>query len=272
MFPSVRVEFALCAFHRSPAQVARQPVTPIASPRPKAGSCRGQPSPAVTHDMPDQTLPPGAVILDCDGVLVDSEPIMNREFTGMLNDLGLRYTSETAIRTFMGRSMRSCLQIIEGELGRPVPGDFLQILDQRAFAAFAKDLRPVPGVTELLDALDLSGTPYSVASSGSHEKMNKTLGITGLLPRLQGRITSATEVAHGKPAPDVFLLAAERIGVPPSGCVVIEDSLLGIQAARAADMRVIGYAAMVGPDEMREAGATHVVTTLRDVPTLLALV
>jgi HAD superfamily hydrolase (TIGR01509 family) len=221
--------------------------------------------------MPDPMRRAGAVILDCDGVLVDSEPIMNREFTAMLNELGLPYTFDAAIRKFMGRSMKSCLQIIEGELGRPVPDDFLVVLDSRASAAFARDLVPVHGVTELLDALERAGTPYAVASSGSHEKMRTTLGITGLLARLQGRITSATEVAHGKPAPDVFLLASDRIGVPPSDCVVIEDSLLGIHAARAAEMRVIGYAAMVSPDEMRTAGATHVVTSMRDIPALLAI-
>lgn len=219
----------------------------------------------------DTGCSPGAVILDCDGVLVDSEPIMNREFTAMLNELGLRYSPETTIRTFMGRSMKSCLQIMQAELGAPVPDDFLAALDARAFAAFERELHPVDGITELLDALDRAGTPYAVASSGSHTKMHTTLGITGLLHRLEGRITSATEVAHGKPFPDVFLLAAERLGMPPTNCVVIEDSLLGIQAALAAQMSVIGYAAMVSVDEMRNAGATRVVTTMRDVPALLAL-
>jgi beta-phosphoglucomutase-like phosphatase (HAD superfamily) len=101
--------------------------------------------------------------------------------------------------------------------------------------------------------------------------MQTTLGITGLLPRVAGRITSATEVAHGKPSPDVFLLAAERLDVPPEECLVIEDSLLGIQAARAAAMRVIGYAAMTDADAMRAAGATHVVLSMDEIPALLAL-
>ena len=93
---------------------------------------------------------------------------------------------------------------------------------------------------------------------------------TGLLPRLEGRITSATEVAHGKPAPDVFLLAAERLAVPASACIVIEDSLLGIEAALAAGMQVIGYAAMVGAADMLAAGATHVASTMAAVQELLA--
>ena len=216
------------------------------------------------------TVRPGAVIFDCDGVLVDSERLMNVVFTGMLLELGLSYSFQETTRTFMGRSMASCLQIIEQQLGRPAPADFLEKLDVRAGQVFARELRTVDGVEALLDALDHAGTPYAVASSGSHEKMQMTLGITGLLPRLAGRITSAADVAHGKPAPDVFLLAAERLDMAPAECMVVEDSLLGIEAALAAGMRVIGYTAMVDADDMQTAGATHVVTTMRAVAALLA--
>lgn len=217
------------------------------------------------------TRTPGAVIFDCDGVLVDSERLMNREFSAMLNEIGLPYSAEETTRTFMGRSMKSCMQIVESQLGRAVPDDFLAVLDQRAYAVFERDLLPVAGVEALLDALDRSSTPYAVASSGSHEKMRTTLGITGLLPRLAGRITSATEVANGKPAPDVFLLAAERLNVAPRDCVVIEDSLLGIEAALAAKMRVIGFAAMVRVSDMHAAGATHVATSMAQVQEFLAV-
>ncbi len=212
----------------------------------------------------------GAVIFDCDGVLVDSERLMNREFSAMLTELGLPYTAEETTRSFMGRSMKSCLQIVETQLGRPVPDDFVAELDQRAYAVFAQSLTPVPGVESVLDALDRAGTPYAVASSGSHEKMQTTLGITGLWPRLSGRITSATEVAHGKPAPDVFLLAAERLRIVPRECVVIEDSLLGIEAALAAGMRVVGFAAMIDATAMHSAGATWVAHTMPEVLQLLA--
>jgi HAD superfamily hydrolase (TIGR01509 family) len=214
---------------------------------------------------------PGAVIFDCDGVLVDSERLMNREFSAMLNEIGLPYSAEETTRTFMGRSMKSCMEIVEAQLGRPAPDDFLTVLDRRAYAIFERDLVAVDGVEAVLDLLERTGTPFAVASSGSHEKMRKTLGITGLLPRLEGRITSATEVALGKPAPDVFLLAATRLSVPPSACIVIEDSLLGIEAALAAGMRVIGYAAMVDAAAMVAAGATHVVSTMTALPALLAL-
>ena len=215
--------------------------------------------------------PPGAVIFDCDGVLVDSERLMNRELTAMLNQIGLPYTADETSRAFMGRSMKSCVQIVETQLGRAVPDDFLAVLDQRAYAVFAEHLTAVSGVELVLDALDRIGLPYAVASSGSHEKMRTTLGITGLLPRLAGRITSATEVAHGKPAPDVFRLAAERLGVAPHDCVVIEDSLLGIEAALAAGMRAIGFAAMTSETDMRAAGATWTVRAMSEVRKLLAL-
>lgn len=212
---------------------------------------------------------PAALIFDCDGVLVDSERLMNVVFTAMLNDLGLPYTPEQTIRTFMGRSMKSCVALIEAELGRAVPDDFLPALDARATAVFTERLQPVPGIVHVLDALDHRRTPYAVASSGSHDKMRVTLGLTGLLPRLQGRITSATEVAHGKPAPDVFLLAAERLRVAPATCVVVEDSALGIQAARAAGMRAVGYAAMVAADTLRDEGATWVITDMQSLlPTI----
>jgi HAD superfamily hydrolase (TIGR01509 family) len=214
---------------------------------------------------------PGAVIFDCDGVLVDSETLMSVIFSDMLTELGLPYTPDDTIRTFMGRSMVSCMHIVEQQLGHAAPEDFLQRLDVRAYDAFERDLEAVPGVTRLLDLLDVHGIPYAVASSGSHDKMHKTLGLTGLLPRLEGRITSATEVAHGKPSPDVFLLAAERLEMPAAECLVIEDSLLGVEAALAAGMRVIGYAAMTDASAMRGAGATHVVTTMDEISALLAL-
>ncbi len=216
------------------------------------------------------TVKPGAVIFDCDGVLVDSEGLMNREFRTMLGEIGLTYTAEETTRTFMGRSMKSCMQIVESRLGHAVPDDFLDVLDRRAYAVFERDLRPVMGVEAVLDALDRAGTAYAVASSGSHDKMQTTLGITGLYPRLAGRITSATEVAHGKPAPDVFLLAAERLRTPPEQCVVVEDSLLGIEAALSAKMRVIGFATMISADDMRNAGATWVVTSMEEVRSLVA--
>jgi HAD superfamily hydrolase (TIGR01509 family) len=203
-------------------------------------------------------------------VLVDSESVMNVVFTAMLNEIGLRISPEESLRRFLGRSNTSCREIIEAELGRPIAADFLQSVEHRAAERFVSELQTVPGTVELMDALDVAGIPYGVASSGTHEKMHTTLGITGLLPRLRDRLTSATEVSRGKPAPDVFLLAASRLNTPPERCVVIEDSVFGIAAARAAGMQSIAYAAMLGVDTMRDAGPTHIVTSMRDVFPLIA--
>lgn len=219
----------------------------------------------------DAPVVPACVVFDCDGVLVDSERLMQVEFSAMLHEIGLPMSPEETGRTFLGRSMPNCLQIIESRLGHAAPADFLDRLQARAFAAFERDLVPVPGAPALLDALDVAGIPYCVASSGSHEKMRTTLGRTGLLARLAGRLTSSLETARGKPFPDVFLLAAERMGVAPARCVVIEDSPLGIEAATAAGMRAIGLAGLMPADRLQAAGAWRVVTHLDAVPGLLGL-
>jgi HAD superfamily hydrolase (TIGR01509 family) len=196
------------------------------------------------------------VIFDCDGVLVDSEPISNRIFTDMLNGIGLRATQEETMRDFVGRSMSACMAIVAERLGRPAPEDFVPTMQARTFAAFREGLHAVAHVEDALDALDAAGVPTCVASSGEHEKMRTTLGITGLLPRFDGRLFSATEVPRGKPAPDLFLHAASRMGAEPSRCAVIEDSPVGVRAAVAAGMRALGYAARGQHAQLREAGAT----------------
>jgi len=141
------------------------------------------------------------VIFDCDGVLVDSEPVANRTLGNMLLELGLDLTQQQIFEHFVGYSLPHCLRVIEGILGHAAPENFLRDLQARTFAAFKTELRATPGIEQTLDALDAVGLPYCVASSGDHEKMNTTLGITGLLPRFAGRIFSVTQVAHGKPAP-----------------------------------------------------------------------
>lgn len=208
------------------------------------------------------------VIFDCDGVLVDSEPISNRVFTEMLNDIGVRTTLAETMRDFVGRSMKSCLEIIEARLGRGVPADFEATLQARTFAAFHGALDAVPGVAAALDALDAAGVPTCVASSGEHAKMRTTLGLTGLLPRFEGRLFSATEVPRGKPHPDLFLHAARRMGADPSRCAVVEDSPVGVRGAVAAGMRVLGFAARSEPALLAEAGAA-VFDDMARLPALL---
>lgn len=192
------------------------------------------------------------VIFDCDGVLVDSEPISNRIFSTMLGEIGLPMTYEETVREFVGRSMQSCIEIMERRLGGPVPEHFLPDYRARTFAAFERDLRPVPGVVDVLDALR---APTCVASSGEHAKIRMTLGVTGLLPRFEGRIFSAVEVERGKPAPDLFLHAARLMNAAPPACAVVEDSILGVQAGVAAGMAVFGYAAQSDAGALAASGA-----------------
>ena len=207
-----------------------------------------------------------AVIFDCDGVLVDSEPISNRILTGMLNDLGLSYTVERTMDRFVGRSMPSCVALIQEELGAPPPADFSEEFHRRTVAAFEADLEPVRGIREVLDRLPW---PHCVASSGDHAKLRATLTRTGLYDRFAGRIYSALDVARGKPHPDLFLHAAERMGADPSRCAVVEDSVLGVQAGVAAGMRVFAYAGTMGDAALAAAGAHDVFHDMSELRALL---
>jgi len=178
-------------------------------------------------------VPPAIVIFDCDGVLVDSEPVANRVFADALHELGFDMTFEDVCREFTGLSMSRCVALIEKRMGRPLPREFVDDVQRRTFDGFRRDLQPVAGVVDALDRIDL---PACVASSGELEKMRLTLGITGLLPRFEGKLFSAEQVARGKPAPDLFLFAARQMGLPPADCTVVEDSVPGVLAARAAGM------------------------------------
>src|SRR5690349_11572951 len=155
------------------------------------------------------------VIFDCDGVLVDSEPIANRVFTDLLNEIGLRTTLEETMRDYVGRSMASCMAIVVERLGRPVPDDFVDAFRDRTADAFRAELRGVPGIETALDAITRDALPTCVASSGEHRKIRLSLGLTGLLPRFEGRIFSAQDVPRGKPHPDLFLHAARTLGADP---------------------------------------------------------
>jgi HAD superfamily hydrolase (TIGR01509 family) len=161
--------------------------------------------------------------------------------------------------------MSATLAILEERLGRPLPDGWVDDLDAAVRDAFRRELRPVAGIEAALDAIDL---PTCVASSGSQEKMRLTLGLTGLRDRFAGRVFSGEEVGHGKPAPDLFLHAAERTGAAPSDCVVVEDSPFGAQAARAAGMRCLGYAAEGDGTALAREGAT-VFTTMSALPALI---
>ncbi|MEU3956292.1 HAD family hydrolase [Streptomyces achromogenes] len=195
------------------------------------------------------------VIFDNDGVLVDSEPISNRLLAGYLTELGHPTSYEDSIRDYMGSAMHRVHDLVLERTGRRLPKDFDEVFHARVFAAFERELRPVPGVTDVLEKLAADGVPYCVASSGSHERIRVGHRTTGLDRWFTDeRIFSSEDVGRGKPAPDLFLHAAQRMGVAPGRCVVVEDSPLGVQAAVAAGMDVYGFTAMTPPERLAGAG------------------
>jgi len=208
------------------------------------------------------------VIFDNDGVLVDSEPISNRHLAAYLTELGHPTTYEDSIRDYMGSAMHRVHELVEQRSGRKLPEDFDDVFHARVFAAFERELQPVAGVGDVLGKLTADGVRYCVASSGSHERIRVGHRTTGL-DRWFGDelIFSSQDVGRGKPAPDLFLYAAERMGVAPERCVVVEDSPLGVQAAVAAGMDVYGFTAMTPAEKL--AGATGFFADMRKLPELL---
>ena len=209
---------------------------------------------------------PALVIFDNDGVLVDSERLANGILAELLTEAGLPYTLDEAVRDYMGGSMVSMRQKAEAMLGAALPADLEDRYHQRLFEGFAH-LQPVPGVRKVLDRLDADGTAYCLASSGTHRRIRTALTTVGFWDRFEGRIFSSEDVEHGKPAPDLFLHAASTMGVKPDDCVVVEDSPLGVEAANAAGMRVLGFAAMTDPAKL--STATAVFTTMDELAELL---
>ncbi|MFF4101329.1 HAD family hydrolase [Streptomyces sp. NPDC001903] len=214
--------------------------------------------------------PTELVIFDCDGVLVDSERLAVRLQVELGAELGWPLTADEVVERFIGRSRESIVEQIAERLGAQSAGLWWKLLIQRHRDAVDLALDPVDGVLEALDGLAALALPTCVASSGSHEKMRHTLGRTGLYGRFEGRIHSASEVSRGKPAPDLFLYAARRMGVDPAACAVVEDSGPGVRAARAAGMRAFGYSGGPTPAERLEGPATIVFDDMRRLPELLA--
>ncbi|MFE5494872.1 HAD family hydrolase [Streptomyces virginiae] len=207
------------------------------------------------------------VIFDCDGVLVDTERIATRIQVSLGAELGWPLTEGDVVDLFMGRSNASVREQIAARLGEETAGIWEKRFVQLHREAVDAGLTAVDGLPEALDAITL---PTCVASSGSHEKMRHTLGRTGLHDRFAGRIYSATEVARGKPAPDLFLYAAQRMGVDPAACAVVEDSRPGVDAARAAGMRAFGFGGGMTPADRLEGPGTRVFHDMRDLPGLIA--
>jgi len=213
----------------------------------------------------------GLVIFDCDGVLVDSERIAVRLEVTLLGEIGWDVTEAEIVERFIGISDAAMKRAVEEQLGRALPVDWDEQVTPRYRAALEAELEPVEGIATAYDAITAAGIATCVASSGSHEKMRFTLAKTGLYERFRGRIFSATEVANGKPAPDLFLHAANRMGVGPARCVVVEDSRPGVEAALAAGMAPLAYAGGVTSRTRLEGDGIVVFEHMDELPHLLGL-
>ena len=207
------------------------------------------------------------VIFDCDGVLIDSEPIANRVLSAELSRIGLRLHPDEVMRRFVGRTRAGCLELAAALLGRELPAGFAKAWDQALFAAFAEELRPIEGVREAIAAI---GGRTCVASNSSRERMRVSLQAAGLAPLFGDRVFSAEVVARPKPAPDLFLHAAASMGAAPGDCAVVEDTPTGVEAAVAAGMAVFGYAGGAHSSERALAAAgAIVVRRMSELPVLL---
>ena len=212
------------------------------------------------------------VIFDCDGVLIDSELIGCRIEAEALTRAGLQITLEEILERFTGVTSKETFRTLERERGRPLPADFAQRVGAEIRAAFERELVAVAGIHAALARIEL---PVCVASSSSPARLEHSLRVTRLFERFTPQIFSATAVGRGKPAPDLFLHAAERMATPPARCVVIEDSIPGVEAGVAAGMRVLGFtgASHCGPghaERLRAAGAARTFADMTLLPNLLA--
>lgn len=196
------------------------------------------------------------VIFDCDGVLVDSERLTVTVESRLLTSMGWPITVDEVVEQFMGRSDKAVLADVAAKLGDDLAERYDTQLTSEVRQAFRDELTEIEGVRDLIEAVHAAGIATCIASSGSYDKMDLTLGITRLQPLFEGRIFSASEVEHGKPAPDLFLYAAKQMGVNPANCAVIEDSPNGVRAAVAAGMTCYGYAGgLAAAGTLQAAGA-----------------
>lgn len=205
------------------------------------------------------------IIFDCDGVLVDSEPIGNQVLVDMANGYGADIDLDYAFKHFKGGSIYTCRDKIQALVNQPLSQDFIAEYRRRSYSAFKEQIQPVEGVKEVIESLSI---PFCVASSGPTEKIRLNLELTGLLPYFEDNIFSCYTIEKWKPEPDVFIWAAKTMGFKPEDCVVIEDSLTGIQAAKAGGFDVFGFTAHDYNNEL-EAEAT---TTFNSMEKLLELI
>lgn len=214
-------------------------------------------------------MPPEMVIFDCDGVIVDSESITDRVMQASFERYGLTLGTDEIARLFVGGTMQGAMDNAIA-LGAALPSNWLDLIYPEIFEALEREVEAVPNVGVVLDALDAAGIPYAIGSNGPHAKMDVTLRCTGLKERFKGRIYSREDVAKGKPAPDVYLKAANDAGIAPERCVVVEDSATGAKAGVAAGMFTFGFYAET-PKEHLAPICDQLFDDMKDLPNLLGL-
>ncbi len=207
--------------------------------------------------MRSRAVPLTLVIFDCDGVLIDSEPLCDRIVAAELTALGWRMTAEESGRLFIGMSFHDMCPVIEARLGSQLPGDWVALLVEKVAEAMANEVEMMPGARDVLEATTALGLRWKIASNSSHQEMRAKFGRTGMSGLVVGRLHSSDDVialgGRGKPAPDLFLAAAADVA--PQACVVVEDSLHGAHAARAAGMQCLGFSPHGDGSHLAAAGA-----------------
>jgi HAD superfamily hydrolase (TIGR01509 family) len=208
------------------------------------------------------------VIFDCDGVLVDSEPIANRVIAADLTRLGWSMTGEECHRRFLGLNLTSMVPLIEAELRHPVPPRWERSVGEQLVTVLGQEVELIQGAADVLAETTLLGLPWRIASNSSHAELQAKFGRNGLADLVAGRLHSHHDVARGKPAPDLFLAAASAEGVAPDACLVIEDSAPGVRAAMAAGMTCLGFCPDSDGAHLLAEGAAPF-HSLHDLPALL---
>lgn len=210
-------------------------------------------------------MQPKLIIFDCDGVLVDTEAISTGTIAQLARNLGINISNQEAIETFAGTSLNFVKSFLEERLGGKLPEDFEPIYRKKSFEEFERSLQPIPGIHEVVQNLKI---PFCVASNAPTYKVEFNLKLTNLYPYFKDKIFSAYQVEKWKPDPTLFMTAAKTMGFHPSECIVVEDSPAGVQAAIAAEMKVLGYAVGKKAETLKTNGAI-VISDLREVLSFL---
>lgn len=221
------------------------------------------------------TLKFDAVLFDCDGVLVDSEPLTNGVLRDMLEEAGWKLSSDECMRLFIGKAVKDEIAIIEANTGRPLTTEWLDEFRGRRNEALVEGLLPIRGAVEAVALIhQLYDGRIACGSGADRFKVELQLEKCGLMPYFRGRIFSGHELPRSKPAPDVYLAAAAALGVDPRRCAVVEDTVTGVTSGVAAGATVFGYsppeAGHDAPEALRQAGATAIFTDMAVLSSLLA--